>query len=539
MAIERRSALCRTSRCAAWYILPILLIVLLEGADAVAGTETLPTNSGPTPALRPAILDRDTRIDVNSISMFVTNFGSFGYNLARGDGGLEYPKGSGKMAVFAAGLWVGGKVDGDVRLAAAEYASAFRPGAIENGAPSDSADAANRVYKIARGDGPANPDWREWPAAAGAPLDAAGQPAVLGDQTLWAVYNDLGRIDHTLLTTAPLGIEVQQTTFAYKQEDVLSSTVFIRFLITNKGGARIDSTYVSIWSDPDLGGASDDLVGCDVRTNLGFVYNGSDDDYVCGAEPPCVGFDLLKGPAGDDGALLPMTSFSKYIGGTDPQNPGEAYNLLKGIDMNSKTTWHLDPAAGQIAAIALTGDPVKGTGWLDSYPADRRLMVSSGPFTFAPGDTQEVVAAIVVGQGRDRLKSITSMRYLDAVAQAVFESGFEIPGPLDTSITVPPVMEPPLPTEFDLGRNYPNPFNASTTVAYDIAELSYPRLLIYDSAGRRIRTLVDGIRQPGRYTADWDGCDDAGRNAASGIYICQMEVLGGGFAQSRRMVLAR
>ena len=75
------------------------------------------------------------------------------------------------------------------------------------------------------------------------------------------------------------------------------------------------------------------------------------------------------------------------------------------------------------------GDPVAGTGWLDENPADRRFMLTAGPFTFAPGDTQEVVGAIIVGQGQDRLTSITAARFNDTFAQSAFDANFELPSP--------------------------------------------------------------------------------------------------------------
>ena len=56
-------------------------------------------------------------------------------------------------------------------------------------------------------------------------------------------------------------------------------------------------------------------------------------------------------------------------------------------------------------------------------------MLSSGPFTMAPGDTQVVVGAIVVGQGRNRLSSITGLRFYDIFAQDAFDKDFDLPSP--------------------------------------------------------------------------------------------------------------
>src|SRR5688500_16569717 len=56
------------------------------------------------------VVDTGTRIEANRIAMFVTNIGSFAFDLGAGNSGLEFPKGTGNTAVFAAGLWLGAKV---------------------------------------------------------------------------------------------------------------------------------------------------------------------------------------------------------------------------------------------------------------------------------------------------------------------------------------------------------------------------------------------------------------------------------------------
>ncbi len=384
------------------------------------------------------------QIDVNNISMFVTNQGSFAWDLATGSAGLEFPKGThGQTAVYAAGPWIAGKVNGEIRVAIAEYSFEFAPGPIlPDGTPADPALDRYRVYKISKGDGPENPDYAQWPVEDGAPVNPDGTPKVLGDQTLWAVYNDADPGSHVNMQTAPLGIEIQQTTFGFDRTDPLGNVVFVKFLIINKGGNTIDSTYVSLWSDPDLGQSDNDLVGCDVETSFGFCYNGSNTDAQYGSSPPAVGYDFFKGPIGDDGVELPMTSFNKYINGTDPYTAEQVYNYMKGVDPDGGVTDHTDPLTGQVKAFMVDGDPVAGTGWLDENPADRRLMLTAGPFTFAPSDTQEVVVGIIIGQGQDRLASITAVRVNDRFAQSAFDADFVV---FPTPPPPPPPTPPPPP----------------------------------------------------------------------------------------------
>ena len=94
-----------------------------------------------------------------------------------------------------------------------------------------------------------------------------------------------------------------------------------------------------------------------------------------------------------------------------------------------------------------------------------------------------------------------------------------------------------LPRDFVLGQNFPNPFNPTTTISYSLPSRSRLTLDIFDVLGRRVRTLVDGLRPAGKYTAEWDGCDDDGRPVSSGVYLYRLTA--GQFAQTRKMVLVK
>jgi hypothetical protein len=389
------------------------------------------------------IYDATTTIDANSLQMFVYNNGNFAYDNANvgpagKTDGLYYPRGTKKTAIYAAGLWIGAKVNNQVRIAMAEYSSEFVPGPMKNGTYQPD-KAAFKVYKVKRGDNAGNnPDYRDWPKDQGAPVDSLGNPAILGDQFLWSACNDADPAKHTnnSASTAPLGIEVQQSTFAYARGGALGNTIFMKFKFINKGPNRLDSTYVSLWADPDLG-------GCDTALSLGYCYN-SGVDQTYGAAPPSVGFDFFQGPIvpGEptDSAFsfgkwhygkkkLGMTAFSKYINGEDPQAASEVYLFMKGYrKLSGQMVPAVDPN-GDTTTFVFAGDPQTQVGWLDILPDDRRFMMTSGPFTMAPGDSQEVVAAVIIGQGTDPLSSIGALKLVDQQVQAVFELNFDIPNP--------------------------------------------------------------------------------------------------------------
>ena len=79
-----------------------------------------------------------------------------------------------------------------------------------------------------------------------------------------------------------------------------------------------------------------------------------------------------------------------------------------------------------------------------------------------------------------------------------------------------------LPKAFTLFQSYPNPFNAGTTIKYQLARASDVQLAIYNLKGQKEATLVGGRREPGTYTLLWDGRDDGGRLLASGVYLCRL-----------------
>ena len=423
-------------------VLLFSLCVLSVGANA-----ELPERLQ-APGLLSRDVDRSTRIDVNRIDMATTNHGSFGYDIPTGNPGLIYPSGGQNTSLFAGGLWVGARVsDNDLRVAIAEYSFEYTPGRIEADGSWDPNYQSNprwRTYKIERGDTPgSNPDYDEWPVQDGAPVDENGDPRHLGDQTLWSVYHDANPAAHMNDAgfTEPLGMEVQQTAFAFGIPGTPSEIVFVEWKFINKGTEDWRDTYVSAWSDPDLGGANDDFVGSDPERSLGFCYNATNNDNQYGASPPAIGFRLVQGPIvpspGDIAYVngvqipgyrnLPMTAFSKYINGTDPSSAVNTYYYMQGLERDGSPV--INPVTGEVTTFAVSGDPLTGEGWLDTDPSDRRMMISAGPFDLRVGESQTVVVAIVMGQGSNRLDSVLEMsRNVDRteeIFRAVYSEGVE------------------------------------------------------------------------------------------------------------------
>jgi hypothetical protein len=90
---------------------------------------------------------------------------------------------------------------------------------------------------------------------------------------------------------------------------------------------------------------------------------------------------------------------------------------------------------------------------------------------------------------------------------------------------------------FGLKSISPNPFTQISTIRYVVAQQSATRLLILDTAGRVVKTLVQEPRVAGHYSVQWDGTDEAGKEVNAGIYFCRFQAQG--FTQTRKVLLVR
>lgn len=94
-----------------------------------------------------------------------------------------------------------------------------------------------------------------------------------------------------------------------------------------------------------------------------------------------------------------------------------------------------------------------------------------------------------------------------------------------------------IPGNFYLSRNYPNPFNPSTSIKYETASDGHVSLVIYDVTGRKVKTLADGFMSAGQHSIVWDGCDDSGMPVSSGVYLYIIKTPAGN--ATRKMNLIR
>ena len=147
-------------------------------------------------------------------------------------------------------------------------------------------------------------------------------PDILGSETVWTVYNDgvpVAQRDR-FPGVGPMGIEIKQTVFAFASKGALGNIAFIRYRLKNTGlvADTLKDVFFSVFADPDIGDATDDLVGSDIARNAGYTYNDGPDEEIDGV-PPAYLIDFFSGPV----SYIPGETFTdnngngQYDEGTD------------------------------------------------------------------------------------------------------------------------------------------------------------------------------------------------------------------------------
>ncbi len=94
-----------------------------------------------------------------------------------------------------------------------------------------------------------------------------------------------------------------------------------------------------------------------------------------------------------------------------------------------------------------------------------------------------------------------------------------------------------LPTAFAVRPNFPNPFNPSTMISFDLPRTAVVQVAIYNLDGRLVRTLLSEERGAGTHEVEWDGADGSGHRAASGTYLYRVKA--GAYEINRKMLLVK
>ena len=523
-------------------------------------------------------------LDAGDVRARILNNGALFY---RGEPHVyEVPKGSGKNAIFAGGIWIAGLIDGQLRGAATRYGEwEYWPGPIdEAGNPPADCSLYDRIWEIRRNDienylqtGEISINLSEWPWQLGAPvidgdddpsnynLAGGDLPELLGDQRLWWIMNDRGNV-HQSSNGEPMGLEVHGSAFAFAHPGDIGYQTFYLYRLINKNTAPLTEAYFSIFADVDLGDFADDYVGSDSLLHLGYAYNSDNEDTGgegYGTGPPAIGFTFLKTPVNDTdgldndrdgtideaGEMIGASSVLEYgksgsVRG-DPLHIEDYYNymqtrwkdgqpLMMGWDgyAGSLSGWPADFPRIR-TRFSLSGDPTTGSFWSEfnmdnkgtqRSAGDRRVMTTTGPFDLVSNEALDIAFAIVWSQGKDHLDSVTELKK-DVASIRTSRGAFYTP----VNVTLPPAFFPHQNFPLGFDQNHPNPFTESTTLRYSLPEPLPVRLSVYDVLGREVAVLVDEAQEPGIYSVDFDA-----RGLPAGLYIARIQM---GFLQyTKRMV---
>ncbi|MBK7380035.1 MAG: T9SS type A sorting domain-containing protein [Ignavibacteriales bacterium] len=93
------------------------------------------------------------------------------------------------------------------------------------------------------------------------------------------------------------------------------------------------------------------------------------------------------------------------------------------------------------------------------------------------------------------------------------------------------------PASFNLAQNFPNPFNPSTIISFDIPADAFVKLKVYNILGQEVAQLVNETKTAGKYQVNWNGTDNAGNKVTSGVYLYRLKA--NDFTSTRKMILTK
>ncbi len=425
-------------------------------------------------------------LTINSLKMPIQNDAVFAQNPFTGRAGTEWPQGTGNMYLYGAGIWIGAQIQaydtlgnpiGLKKVVSYGYNpndgySEWGPGIIVSPDVADhgGTDPATMWPVIL------STELNSWSARADSlwPVrDTLGNPKFISAEDSRCFYNDADIYYHDPQAHSgdQLNVLVKQTTYSFSSK-LDKDIIFMVWDIFNQGDEALDSVYIGITCDPDLGNATDDMIGFDAARNLCWVYNYNKlyDQDISGV-PGMMGFRFFESPRDSAGDQLGLTSLTLFTIDTDPANDEQRYNLM--------------------AARTTAGVPRPDTFMIDTSPQDKRFCQSTGPFRLNVGDSVRVVFGVVAGQSENILKVNSDY------AQTLYDAYFVAPIP-----PIPPVVKA-------------TPGDHMVYLVWgDTSESSYepfaekdPELRKYDFEGYRIYRSRTGVEGDFEVLAEFDLAD--------------------------------
>jgi hypothetical protein len=356
-------------------------------------------------------------LNINAVRARITNGGDLWWDGQ--DGRYEVtsdensPNVNPVSAIFAGGLWIGGKdPGGGIKLAAQQYGRGqgnfdYFPGPLtDEGINEDGDDCSkwDRLFVIYRQDiddyfanlDPTNPNATEVPAnlagwpAFGNPLfeDAHGftlpdgrqnmapfwddnldgiydprdgdYPLFCGDQAVWAIFNDSGAPHAESGTINRLQMEIHLLAYAFASEDsVLHRTTFYEYKVFNRATEATTDFYAGHWIDSDLGCFTNDLMGSSPEHDLFYIYNRN------GTDP-----EVCEGFVSSYGNTAPVNIFQVVNTSLEPEEDAEDPLMHSLVNLYRGDIAGTIPATTEPTTVGEYYNTIRGR-WRDGSPITR------------------------------------------------------------------------------------------------------------------------------------------------------------------------
>jgi hypothetical protein len=484
-------------------------------------------------------------LDINNVNAWVLNGGDMWWDLVAA-AKYEVPynpneKHAQPFSLFAGGLWVAG-IDhgGQLHIAASTYrqnGNDYFPGPLDaNGlVTQNTCEEFDKMWKINKttidsfriqtfpvqaSSIPSN--ILTWPAK-GNPFDTMANnrdlapfidvngdgiynpttgdyPDILGDQSIWWVYNDMGN-KHGETEGQALGIQVQEQAFAYKTNDDLNNATFYQYKLIYNGSQPLDSVYIGFFVDISIGCYVDDYIGCDTVRNMAIGYNAQawdgGDTSVCllnyGNQPPMVGVDFLGGKGFPSNESFNMSKFVVWRENLSPcgfpQNANQYYNYMTGTWKDGTYwTWGDSGYGGLKRTNYLFPDNPGSSGWAmcNTVPLSKvgswgRAVMSSGPHHLNPGDVRYFYVGVPWSRppvGTYPCPDLNSLDQADDLMQSFFDGQIITTG-------IPTINQP----ANEIISVFPNP--ATDNVTMNFSDNQPKQVTLYNVLGVEVKQYLN------------------------------------------------
>lgn len=293
-----------------------------------------------------------------------------------------------------------------------------------------------------------------------------------------------GSFDNAFNLGAPRFM-IDMESFA-SSEPNLRNAVFVKYTITNTTNDTVENVYAGVYNDWDMGDYTLNRIGYSFADSIMYVYENGNNQTPYVATASMRGLPVSSLFAIDNAASgAGSTNWGIYDGLTDQE---KEWMLTNGL---AKTT--------------ITGD------------TDVSAATAYGPFTLEPDESVSVGFIHAYGMSIEELRSVVFTARRNVPFEELFVSNEQ---------------EDLIPLRTELKDNYPNPFNPSTSIRYNLAQAGQIKLEVYSILGQKVATLVDETMAAGSYQVNFDAS-----GLASGVYITRLTA--GNQVLSKKMTLIK